>query len=131
MTILNPTRGEILDRLSIVQRRLLEREVAGLPWDHVAQELEELLRALAADETTQQQIRLTSSLAAVNAALWERENRLRELIPKPTTNKLKPWSPEVEAQDLAFQIARLNDTRSGLIAEIDGVESPKLFWPGP
>ena len=117
MTFLSPTRGELLDRLSIVARRAVECWLGDLAAtnDAARQEGHALTAALVPGSSDDRlKFWAAAELAATNAALWERENLLRaEEI------------PELVAK-LAREIARLNDERSRLIALIDGVQSPKI-----
>lgn len=56
-------------------------------------------------------------LAAVNAALWQAEDRIREL--RPRLEPLPPYDPVKEAVQIAFRIADLNDRRATLVTLIN------------
>ena len=79
MSLLSPTRGELLDRLSIVCRRIVEIGLTGgniiRPIDESNQIIERLVPG---DATDREKYSAAAILAATNAALWERENLIRK-----------------------------------------------------
>ena len=124
MGLLNPTPGEVVDRLTILELKITAAGKRNAPTAELQAEqlqLQQLMReheqAVIEDcmgdddlwETKQNQIRIvTNGLAAVNALLWECEDNVREL---PVTEALKLAA-------LAKQIARLNDNRATLKKEL-------------
>ena len=84
-----------MDRLSIGERKLVERclQTGTKPNLDVGPEIILALR-----------------LAAINAAIWERENRLRRL-------RDDAGSHPQDAGFVAFETTRLNDWRSAIIGE--------------
>ena len=130
------TLGEAIDRLSIESRRLVELELqpardnAGIvsARERIAAAVKRLI--VPNDEPEQEELASAHvwrhyRLAAVNNALWERENQVRA------------WNRLIEVGELSAsehyqlqtyrEISRLNSMRAGLIAEIDGTVPEKIY----
>jgi hypothetical protein len=93
-----------LDRFGIEERKLVEgclRRGIDLKNDDIDAAVESLTFAL--------------RLAAINAAIWERENRIRALEREGERGDTETFCKAVVT--LAFEITRLNDWRSELIGE--------------
>ena len=115
----NPGPGEILDRLSILQLKMLYGVQAGKPIGHFVSEAEALWSLLPGiGDYAREVIRLT----AINAALWHAENDLRALraaVGAGDDPKLLSHDEIVRAVRGAFQIQALNDQRAAGIATIN------------
>lgn len=116
MRLMEPGMGELLDRLSI-----LELKLAHGGEDHFAAEREQVLTAASTlmdslDAPARPWGRLLvkyAQLAAVNAALWQGEDELRDM-------RTCLGNPEAVTASgfLAHKIQALNDRRSELAREI-------------
>lgn len=118
--IFNPGLGELLDRLSIVSRKIVEIDVTGVgDATFLAEEASAIgleCERIQGVKDAAIQLRFALRLAAINAALWERETLLRQ---DPTTE---------QTADLARAIAWLNDERRNLIHKLSGrTTDPKLY----
>ena len=118
----DPSLGDIIDRLTILALKQVYGKQAGRETTHWSNEYEALLDRLDAMRATEtgrdrQLVRMVLAMAAVNAALWQAEDAIRELRPSPTP--LPPWDPVKEAEQLAFRIADLNDRRAQLVQQIN------------
>ena len=111
MSLSAPTVGDVIDRLTILSLKILYGKQANRETTHWQQERIALLAKLRWCDSRM------LDLAAVNAALWQAEDALRDLRPKEQPRP--PWDPVAEAQTLAFRIQALNDQRKELIAAID------------
>lgn len=115
MSLLKPGLGDVTDRASIVARKMIERPDRG----DFAFEFKELCEQQALPPSC-------FVLCALNAAIWQREDRLREIQHLASTKAdgsdiaLLGWS-------VAIEIQRLNDRRAALIAELNGTPSEKLY----
>lgn len=110
MNLLNPGLGDMLDRLVILSRKIVE-----LPGrKDFEEEHNELCRKLQFSVPPD----MFARVAAINAAIWQREDEVRRLC-KGTT---------CEAVGIvAAEIFALNDKRAVLVAEINGTEGEKLY----
>lgn len=124
MGLLNPTPGEIVDRLTILELKIQAAKKRNTPSAALLaeqQQLQQVMRdheqgiiedCLGDDELWEKKnnsIRVVwNGLAAINALLWDCEDQVRAL---PVTEALKLAA-------LAKQIARLNDSRAGLKGEM-------------
>ena len=90
-----------LDRATIVARKLVEAKVRG--------ENEEKWKA----ESTPivQPVWEACYLSAINAAIWQRQDQIRDLQAEPTK-----YAHE-QAGGLAFDLLKLNDWRAEIIGE--------------
>jgi hypothetical protein len=125
MRLLNPSPGEILDRLSILELKIaaskkldrdsthFEAEKASL--DEVFRNWENgLIEDCCGDEDMYDKKRETiaynrNGLAAINALLWQAEDNVRET---PDTSVFK-------LAILCKQIVRLNDARAKFVRQLD------------
>jgi hypothetical protein len=117
MRVLNPGPGEIIDRLTVVARKIVE---GGERAKHFEEEQEELHAALAQtweflNEDSEISIVFKDlfMLAATNAAIWQKEDELR------TRRRKGVYSDETGAEVLAFRIQELNDQRAKLVSDIN------------
>ena len=120
MSLIAPTPGEILDRLSILALKIpvfqekeifaahLEAEKSGLEekmfdWDNI-------LRAQMADQITWDMLaEQRNTLAAVNAILWQAEDDVR------STSQ----NDSFKLASLCLRIAKMNDARSRAIRRMN------------
>lgn len=121
MSLARPGIGDLMDRVSILSRKLVERPERG----DFAAEIAELAQVRV---TLDSELKHGDNwmipgmrLAALNAAIWQREDRLREL-----GNDAANTRPE-DVAEVAFAIQRLNDKRAALIAELNGTPSEKVY----
>lgn len=113
MSLLNPTHGELLDRLTIVVHKLSRIALFGggvAPSAALATELQGLLDRVGADLGAGARL-LIVELAALNAAIWEREDTARALAGK--------CDPAFYAA-LTAGTRKLADCRQRVILLIDG-----------
>ena len=119
MNLLNPGPGDLLDRLTILARKIVERPERA-DFQKEFDEIAEMVFQLSVNAKGGAII----ILAAINAALWQREDEIR---------RFKILSSTVEGFDfpraarVAFEIQDLNDRRAELVAEINGTEGEKLY----
>jgi hypothetical protein len=114
--------GDIVDRLTILSLKLLYGEQAGKETKHFRDERNALLTQIHARDQYQLWYEQGLELHAVNAALWQAEDEMRgfrehELGTASGRILADGWLREVT--DCAFQIQKLNDRRSELIAQIN------------
>lgn len=110
MRVLNPGPGEIVDRLTVVARKIVEGGERG---EHFKDEMMELVQFYNNNcRTIDGAISLVISLAAINAAIWQREDELRAYrLGKPPGT--------TDFTQLAFRIQELNDRRADLVKQIN------------
>jgi hypothetical protein len=117
--LLNPSPGEVIDRITILELKIQAVEKRGSDAsgfqaektsleEHLANWDQMLRDDYAPNETWDKINEKKTGLTAVNSLLWEAEDQVRAL-------------PEMEALKLAIlakRIARLNDSRSKLVGEL-------------
>lgn len=108
--LMNPGPGELVDRLSILARKIEERPGEG--GKHWAEEASAVAKGLG-DLTGgwANFFRMAFALAATNARLWEMEDRLRCF-------RVAGFYRQ-DVAELAFAVQAANDRRDGLIREIN------------
>jgi hypothetical protein len=125
MRLLNPSPGEVLDRLSILELKIMaakKREISSTHFEAEKASLDERMRdwdqGITEDclgdgdrlDATLQKVAINKNgLAAVNALLWDAEDKARA-------------TPENSAFTLAVlckQIIKLNDARARHVRELD------------
>lgn len=117
MSLLRPTPGEMLDRLSILDLKIKAYHEAGRDSHQLCVERNELLERLKATKK-RKGFGVSSACARlmeVNSDLWECETRIRERI------------SEASAGVIGKRIAELNDLRNETIRKLDrayGCETP-------
>lgn len=89
-----------LDRLGIDERRLMEQALRDGVRD---------------DPPEEGEVYLALRLAAINAGIWERENRIRELKRRGDGNDTETFCKTVAR--LCFETLQLNDWRAEIIGE--------------
>lgn len=120
MSLLEPTPGEMCDRVTIIALKQesgnkaphLEKERAAL--------MGQLVKLVMLPEKGARCGGYVHALAAVNAFIWHKEAEIRELI--RARRHQDPMNDDADAGALAKEIRKLADRRHQLIAEID-----KLF----
>lgn len=117
MRLIDPGVGEVTDRLTILALKVLYGAEAGKDIAHFQREQSALLAKVRTKDLNGAWFHHTLELSALNAALWQAEDALRDLRPKP--KPLPPWDPVKAAADLAFRIQALNDRRAELVALIN------------
>lgn len=105
----DPGPGEILDRLTILARKLVEGWLKRVTTAHWAEEYAALT---AASPGWTGVLDLVLELAAVNAALWQAEDELRRLREQDVPHQGVGYR-------LAVRIQQLNDRRAELITLIN------------
>lgn len=123
MRVLNPGPGEVVDRLTIVARKIVE---GGEKAEHFHKEMDELLSCL---ETMEMPVELVPKefgkalhlLSATNAALWQREDELRAWRARDDMDSLNPLDGRLmhNMRVLAFRIQELNDLRNKLVQQLN------------
>ena len=112
MRVLNPGPGEVVDRLTIVARKIVEGKEKA---EHFHKEMEELFHwweNRSFGEVNEGFAKAAYLLAAVNAALWQLEDKVREF------REGRPPGT-ADFSQLAFRIQQLNDRRAELVKEIN------------
>lgn len=117
MRLVNFGIGEITDRLAILCLKILHGTAAGADTKHFVDEKNTLLAQIRSRTLNEKWFESALELVVVNAALWQAEDELRELRPKP--QPLPPWDPVAAARDAAFRTQELNDQRAQLIDAIN------------
>lgn len=124
MSLLRPTPGAIIDRITILTLKINAYIKAGRNTDSLWREQVELANQLA--KKAQARPAEIFSLARINTELWQAEDQVRSL----------PSSQVLDLAQLAKHIASLNDQRIKLIRELDnsyGCDEPteeKIFSSG-
>lgn len=106
--------GNAVDRISIVARKMVERPER---MDFSA-EFSELCDEYALPQSC-------FVLCALNAAIWQREDRLRELRKVRVGHYDNVLDSTIAST--ALEIQALNDRRAELIAELNRTEGEKLY----
>ena len=115
MSLLQPTPGEVLDRLCIVRLKIVAYHMAGKNDVALVDEGCQLLSYLQGLQLSDSWPELASQLEDTNRALWKAEDEVR--IPNATV---------LQIASAVQNITKLNDLRCSLIRQIDkacGVES--------
>lgn len=133
--ILNPSFGELCDRMTILNLKL--GHASGAPVDVVRVWAEELQAVTYAMEERNVYVNgflpakeqeAFDTLVAVNRALWDAEDRVRDL---PDLNTFNEAQPKVlfELACLAKQIAAANDKRAACIRALNqfGGDNPARY----
>lgn len=107
--------GEVCDRLTILALKILHGEVKALDVTHFQRERAALLPKLLATGAGRW-TEYYGDLAAVNAALWQAEDRMRGY--KQDGAKV---SNRDEVVECAFRIQEWNDKRAVLIQQINAL----------
>lgn len=113
MNLLRPDTGDILDRMTIVARKTVER-----PDDkHFGEELGMLVAALGERLFTGAWVAKLMRLAAINAANWQAEDEFRgyrKLLGDPEI-----VLPYEKLTAMAMKVQALNDSRADLVLELN------------
>lgn len=116
----NPGPGEILDRLTILFLKITYGQHAGRDITHWEDELGSLFRSYVQSKYPAHEF----ELAAVNAALWQAEDEMREYRREHAQGSSEPAETGAE---IGVRIQALNDRRAELVALINtnaGVRRP-------
>ena len=119
MRLINPGAGELSDRLTILQLKILFGEEAEKDVAHFRTESTALLSQIRSRTLNGAWFAAVLELAAVNAVIWHAEDDLRAYRVQPDG---KPLWEDKEARTivgLAFRIQALNDQRGALIEQIN------------
>lgn len=119
--LINYGLGEVLDRLTILDLKILTATDAGQPIDHWRNEQTILLTQLQARATSMAWLELGLRLAMINGLLWHAEDDLRARRNLPLDAAITESSSRI-----AFRIQDLNDRRSQLIAQINQLTGEHL-----
>jgi hypothetical protein len=114
MRLINPGPGEVADRLTILALKILFGQQAAKDTTHFERERAALLVKFRSADAGKL-IEPLLELAAVNGALWHKEDELREWRDQDP-NSLGPPAAVVAC---AFQIQSLNDRRATLVGQIN------------
>jgi hypothetical protein len=117
MRLVNYGQGEIADRLTILALKILYGKYASKPVDHFEQERNVLLAQFRVNGRGLEHF---LELGAVNGALWQAENNIREWR-NESEGKIEDCEQALQEEiaGLAFRIQSLNDRRSELITLIN------------
>jgi len=110
MSLLKPTPGEVLDRLSIVRLKIAAYTRAGKDSKALEQEAIDLAEYIGEHGTPHEFSHLFEGLIQNNKRLWELEDQVRRV--------------EITKEELCYAakgICLLNDDRNRLIREMDKV----------
>lgn len=116
MRLVNLGAGEISDRLTILSLKILYAGAVGHPTDHFVNERNALLAQIRTRTLNGSWFDKVLELAAVNAALWQAENEIREWrAPKQAYGA----ADLDRIRQVAFSIQVFNDQRAVLIDAIN------------
>jgi hypothetical protein len=110
MSLLKPTPGEVIDRISILRLKADAYLKAGKPTERLNLETTELCLYLDTLGRHSEVTPIAFELADINESLWKAEDYIR----------VEAMS-EHEVSKTALEIVRLNDRRMQLVREIDKV----------
>lgn len=116
MRLVNLGAGEISDRLTILSLKVLHAGAAGQDTAHFLNERSALLAQIRTRTLNGSWFDKVLELAAINGALWQAENEIREWrAPKQAYGP-----PDLDRiRQVAFSIQALNDQRAALIDAIN------------
>lgn len=125
MRLLRPSPGECVDRRTILQIKMRKAVKLGANCKHFADEDQQLQSYLEsiwlqnlADGTCRRVEKFSLELQKVNEALWDLENRIRQLR-SLSDEKRRERTEEIVS--VALAIPELNDERARLVAAIDSL----------
>ena len=113
--LLDPSPGEILDRLTILSLKIVHGRDQNKSVEHFVAERAALITKLSTVDFRKPTDALIFDLGATNAALWQAEDDFR----RERVNKGSLLYSLHRAADIAEQIQSLNDQRAELIDEIN------------
>lgn len=116
MRLVNYGAGEISDRLTILALKILHGTVGGKDVQHFKTEQTALLQQIRARTLNGKWFDAVLDLAAVNGALWQAEDDLRQWRTELAISTAQHSDAIVE---LAFRIQYLNDQRAALVQQIN------------
>ena len=113
--------GEIVDRLTILALKVLYAEQQSKPAEHFVQERNALLVMLRGRELNAGWFEHALGLGAVNAALWQTEDEIRDARRRHVEVVADPKELQqlVDTVQIAFRIQELNDERARLVETIN------------
>ena len=123
MSLLHPTPGEVMDRMSIVELKIEAYRKSKKDTSRLTAEGRELSEYLTKFPDTHEIESLRNKLVTINLTLWKSEDEVRSCRDR------------MRLYEVALNIAKFNDRRSKVIREIDrncGVESieEKIYATG-
>lgn len=115
--LVNPGQGEIADRLTILALKILYGQQAGKPVEHFERERNALLPQCAVKNGI---LTYVLELGAVNGALWQAEDFLREWRTE-AQGRIADCDQALQEEigGMAFRIQALNDRRAQLMTLIN------------
>jgi hypothetical protein len=119
MSLLHPTPGMIIDRISILNLKIDAYLKADRRTNALEEELMELEAFLDSQGKDSREIdKLRNSLYACNRSIWDRENELRSM---PCRGQTDEWNLSAlkKLAKCAVEIAKINDERVNLMRKID------------
>jgi hypothetical protein len=114
MRLINPSTGEISDRLTILALKILAGAEKGTDVAHFETERAALLTAIRTKTLNGKWFEGVLGLGAVNAMLWHAEDDLRILRNLPRGHAV-----DQDATTIAFRVQALNDRRAELVGQIN------------
>lgn len=114
--LVNPGAGEVADRLTILELKLLAAAEAGRDRDHWETERTALLTKIHARTLNAAWFDAVLALAAVNGMLWHAEDDLRAWR---SPDHAYTMADLEQIRILAFRIQTLNDRRADLVYQIN------------
>lgn len=108
MSLTEPDTGELLDRLTILSRKILERPEN----EHFKREQTQIMDRLGKWQFSEGPLVLLLELAAVNAALWQADDEIRAL-------RGNSKSDIADAGCKTFMVQSLNDRRAEIVQSLN------------
>ena len=128
-SLLEPTIGEVLDRLSILTLKIeagMRKSVSTELWERERTDLDAYLtkkmqswQQTATSGSTEDFGKLVADLTIANTKLWIAEDELRLKRPKNGGHPSDEDELVKEVAEVAFRIANLNDARSDAIQRLN------------
>lgn len=116
MKLVNPGAGDVCDRLTILELKILAASESGRDRDHWESERTALLTKIHARTLNAAWFDAVLALAAVNGMLWHAEDDLRAWR---SPDHVYTMADLEQIRILAFRIQTLNDRRADLVHQIN------------
>lgn len=114
MRVMNPGPGEIVDRLTVVARKIVESAKGSERRKQFEAEMSELFSAIGKNFGDIDATKNAYLLAATNAAIWQLEDELRSCRNEEEVNA-------EHVKTVAYRIQELNDSRAVFVATINNI----------
>lgn len=114
MSLLTPSPADVIERLTILELKILHGELQEKDVEHFRAEKQALIEHLGG--LGRMPGEFVVPLAIINALIWTREDRVRDLIREHEVNQF-PTLPEIG--ELALGTRKLGDRRHAILKEID------------